>query len=135
MIICHVCKAECEDGMELCPLCGAELKAAAETEETAEENNIMINPTLLCSFDDVICAEIFKDILKENGIPFSASSEMGEGSIQVLFGGGFVAEDVYVSENDLEKANELLEEFNSQEIEFDEEFFDDGENTDLREEN
>ena len=134
MIICHVCKAECEDGMELCPLCGAELRT--EIKETAEEeNNIIVNPTLLCSFDDVISAEIFKDILKENGIPFSGSSEMGEGSIQVLFGGGFVAEDIYVSENDLEKANELLEEFNSQEIEFDEEFFDDGESTDLREEN
>ena len=134
MIICHVCKAECEDGMELCPLCGAELRT--EVEETAqEENDIINNPTLLCSFDDVISAEIFKDILKENNIPFSGSSEMGDNSIQVLFGGGFVAEDVYVSENDLEKANELLEEFHSQEIEFDEEFFDDGENTDLREEN
>ncbi len=133
MIICHVCKAECEYGMELCPLCGAELKT--EIEETVEENNIIVNPTLLCSFDDIISAEIFKDILKENGIPFSGSSEMGDNSIQVLFGGGFVAEDVYVSENDLEKANELLDEFNSQEIEFDEEFFDDGEDTDLREEN
>ena len=134
MITCHVCKAECEDGMELCPLCGAELRT--EVEETAqEENDIINNPTLLCSFDDVISAEIFKDILKENNIPFSGSSEIGDNSIQVLFGGGFVAEDVYVSENDLEKANELLDEFNSQEIEFDEEFFDDGEDTDLREEN
>ncbi len=129
MIICHVCKAECEDGMELCPLCGAELKIELE-EVPQEENDIINNPTLLCSFDDVISAEIFKDILKENNIPFSGSSEMGDNSIQVLFGGGFVAEDVYVSENHFEKANELLEEFNSQEIEFDEEFFDDGENTD-----
>lgn len=129
MIICHVCQAECEDNMELCPLCGAELRVEIE-EEPQEEIDIISNPTLLCSFDDVISAEIFKDILKENSIPFSASSDMGDTSIQVLFGGGFVAEDVYVSENDFEKANELLEEFNSQEIEFDEEFFDDGEDTD-----
>ncbi len=129
MIICHVCNAECEDYIELCPICGAELRVETEEQPQEEETDIISNPTLLCSFNDVISAEIFKDILKENNIPFSASSEMGDTSIQVLFGGGFVAEDVYVSESDLEKANELLEEFNSQEIEF-EEFFDDGEDTD-----
>ncbi len=134
MKICHVCKTECEDTQELCPLCGAELRK--EEEETVqEETDIMVNPTLLHSFDDIISAEIFKDILKDSGIPFTCSSEMGENSIQVLFGGGFVAEDIYVAEENLEKANELLEDFQSQEIQFEEEIFDDGEDTEFEEEN
>ena len=119
MIICRVCNAECEETAELCPKCGAELKLAEKSEE---QEAIMVNPTLLHSFDDIVSAEIFKDVLKDSGIHFTCSSEMGDNSIQVLFGGGFVAEDIYVGEADLEKANELLEEFSNTEIQFDEDF-------------
>ena len=133
MIICHVCAAECEDEAELCPVCGAVLNRP-ETEEVEEaENDIIDNPTLLSSFEDLISAEVFKDVLKENEIPFTCSSEMGDNTIQVMFGGGFVAEDVYVGEENLEVARQLLEDFNSQEIEFDDTFFD-GEDTDEFEE-
>ena len=133
MIICHVCAAECEDEAELCPVCGAVLNRP-ETEEVEEaENDIIENPTLLTSFEDLISAEVFKDVLKENEIPFTCSSEMGDNTIQVMFGGGFVAEDIYVGEENLEVARQLLEDFNSQEIEFDDTFFD-GEDTDEFEE-
>ena len=133
MIICHVCSTECEDEAELCPVCGAVLNRP-ETEEVEEaENDIIDNPTLLTSFEDLISAEVFKDVLKENEIPFTCSSEMGDNTIQVMFGGGFVAEDVYVGEENLEVARQLLEDFNSQEIEFDDTFFD-GEDTDEFEE-
>ncbi len=124
MIICHVCKKECSDDMELCPICGAELNVAVEEETEEKETDIIENPTLLASFEDVISAEIFKDILSENDIPFT-SSQMGEVTMQVVFGGNFVAEDVYVAETDFEKANELYEEFSSTEIEFDDEFSED----------
>lgn len=124
MIICHVCKKECSDDMELCPICGAELNVAVEEETEEKETDIIENPTLLASFEDVISAEIFKDILSENDIPFT-SSQMGEVTMQVVFGGNFVAEDVYVAEADFEKANELYEEFSSTEIEFDDEFSED----------
>lgn len=131
MIICHVCKAECDDTAELCPVCGAQLQGASKEPE-AQEDNIIENPTMLVSIDDIVSAEIFKDILKENSVPFTCSSEMGNNSIQVLFGGGFVAEDIYVAEKDLEKANELYEAFLENEPqfdgEFDEEFFDEEEN-------
>ena len=30
MIICHVCKKECSDDTELCPICGAVLNTAVE---------------------------------------------------------------------------------------------------------
>ena len=128
MIICHVCKKECSDDMELCPICGAELIIPVEEEiheEVVEkETDIMENPTLLASFEDVISAEIFKDILKDNEIPFT-SSQMGEATMQVVFGGNFVAEDIYVAEADFEKANELYEEFSNTEIEFDDDFSED----------
>ena len=124
MIICHVCKKECSDDMELCPLCGAILIKEAAEEVVEAETDIMENPTLLASFEDVISAEIFKDILKDNNIPFT-SSQMGEATMQVVFGGNLVAEDIYVAEADFEKANELYEDFLNTEIEFDDDFSED----------
>ena len=126
MIICHVCNAECDDTQELCPICGAELKKQVE-ENDKKEDIIIENPTLLAALEDIVSAEIFKDVLKDNGIPYSCSSEMGENTIQVLFGGGFVSEDIYVAEADLERATQIYEEFLNSQAEYDaqldEEFF------------
>ncbi len=138
MIICHVCSTECEEEQELCPVCGAVLNRPTEEEEPEVEEvetDIIEKPTLLTSFEDLISAEVFKDVLKENEIPFTCSSEMGDNTIQVMFGGGFVAEDIYVGEDNLEKARQMLEEFNSQEIEFEGEFFDGEDTEDFEEEN
>jgi len=128
MKICHVCKTECEDYAELCPLCGADLSGFEEesAEEVAQPEKLVINnPVLLASLEDVVSAEIFKDILKDNGILFTGG-EAEEGTMRVLFGGGFVSEDIYVDSDDYDKANELYEEFLESESEFDGEFFEDG---------
>lgn len=126
MKICHVCKTECEDHVELCPLCGADLSGfeeeIAEEEATETEEIVIKNPVLLASLEDVVSAEIFKDILKDNGIPFSSDEAEEDGSMRVLFGGGFVSEDIYVDSDYFDKANELYEEFLESEAEFDGEF-------------
>lgn len=121
MKICHVCKAECDDFAELCPVCGAELMDNEESEQ--DEEIVLENPVLAVSVDDVVNAEIYRDILKENGILFTCDSEE-QGTMKVLFGGGFVAEDIYVDESDLERARELYDEvLNAEpEFDFDEEF-------------
>ena len=41
MKVCHVCKAECDDAAELCPVCGADLTAEITEEEEKEEKIIM----------------------------------------------------------------------------------------------
>ena len=115
---CHVCNFECEDNAELCPICGADLNFVPNEEEEV----VVIEPVLLGSFDDVVLAEIFCDILIENKIPFSKGEE-GEVTMKVLFGGGFVAVDIYVDKKDFDKANELYLEFLNNKPEF-EDFFD-----------
>lgn len=125
MKICHVCAAECEDSAELCPVCGAEL-ISGETEESAEEIEIVIeNPVLAASVEDVVTAEIYRDILKENGIPFSSGETEPDSSMKLIFGGGFVAEDIFVDESNLERAQQLYEEVLNSEPEFDEYEFED----------
>ena len=128
MKICHVCKAECEDNSELCPVCGADLTVNT-MEETAETEEIVLNkPVLLASLDDVVSSEILKDLLSENGIPFSCDTE-DEGTLKVTFGGSFSADDIYVDEGDFERANQIYEDFLNSEPEFDEDFFDETEET------
>ena len=128
MKICHVCKAECEDNAELCPVCGADLTVNT-MEETAETEEIILNkPVLLASLDDVVSSEILKDLLSENGIPFSCDTE-DEGTLKVTFGGSFSADDIYVDEGDFERANQIYEDFLNSEPEFDEDFFDETEET------
>ena len=128
MKICHVCKAECEENAELCPVCGADLTVNT-MEETAETEEIILNkPVLLASLDDVVSSEILKDLLSENGIPFSCDTE-DEGTLKVTFGGSFSADDIYVDEPDFERANQIYEDFLNSEPEFDEDFFDETEET------
>ena len=133
MKICHVCKAECEENAELCPVCGADLTVNT-MDETAETEEIILNkPVLLASLDDVVSSEILKDLLSENGIPFSCDTE-DEGTLKVTFGGSFSADDIYVDEGDFERANQIYEEFLNSEPEFDEDFFDEAEETENAEE-
>ena len=119
MFKCHVCSFEGEDGATLCPVCGAELLIEPEEATEKEEETIIENPVLAASVEDVVTAEIYRDILSENSIPFTCESDGG--SMKIVFGGGFVAEDIYVDESNLEKAQELYEEVLTSEPEFFEE--------------
>ena len=120
---CHVCLYECEDDRELCPICGAELKAAEEEEvEEKQEEKVINEPVLAVSVEDVVTAEIYRDVLRENNIPFTCDSAEEEGAMKVLFGGGFVAEDIYVDASDLEEAQKLYDEVLASEPQF-EDFF------------
>lgn len=128
MKICHVCKAECEDNAELCPVCGADLTLERQEEEIQAEEIVLNKPVLLATLDDVVSAEILRDLLTENNIPFSCDSE-DEGTLKVTFGGSFISDDIYVDESDFEKANQIYEDFLNSEPTFDEDFFDDAEET------
>ena len=126
---CHVCKTECEDSAELCPLCGADLSREIEETEKAEIEKTEINdPVLLATFEDIVSSEIFRDILTENGILYSCD---GEDAMRVTFGGGFVSQDIFVDASDLTQAEQLYNEFLDSEVsfdgEFDEEFFEEEE--------
>lgn len=120
MKVCHVCLFECDDNAELCPVCGADLINYSQPSEEAEEV-LLKNPVLLATFEDVISGEIFKDILKDNNIPYACDNSMGEGTMQVMFGGSFISDNIYVDKTDFEKADLLYNEFlNSDEAEFNE---------------
>ena len=115
---CHVCGAVCEETAELCHICGAELVDTAEEISDFEEEKTIKNPVLAASVEDIVTAEIFRDILSENGILFTCDTQ-NDGTMKVVFGGGFVAEDIYVDESDLEFAKSLYQEVLNSEPSFD----------------
>lgn len=121
---CHVCNAVCEDFAELCPICGADLSSHQEENETEREaTKEIINPVLVATIEDVVSAEIFGDILTDNGILFSCSEEEENGGMRVVFGGGFASADIYVDERDFDIAKKLYDEFLDSETSFDDDFF------------
>lgn len=123
MKICHVCGAECTEDAELCTVCGAEF--LPETADGNLPNEIVLeNPVLAASVEDVVTAEIYRDMLRENGILFTCDEPEAGSSMRVVFGGGFVAEDIYVSEKDLEEAERIYEEVVNSEPDFSDEEFD-----------
>ena len=121
MKICHVCKAECDDELEFCSVCGAELiETFEEKSEESKEEFLINNPVLAACVEDVVTAEIFRDMLSENGIAYALGEN--EESIKLVFGGSFVSEEIYVDEKDLERAQEIYDEVLNAEPVFDEDF-------------
>ena len=120
MKLCHVCKAECGDNAELCPVCGADLTAEIE-----KDNDDMSQPVLLARVDDIVAAEILMDMLSEAAIPYSTGSEGEDIAVKVCFGGGFCAQEIFVDAADFEEAEKIYEEFLKVEAESEEGFLDD----------
>ena len=130
---CHVCGYACENDAEVCLLCGAELKTfelyeqelkeaeELEAKKAAEEALIVKNPVLAASVDNVVAAEIYKDVLRDNGIVFTCDES--EDAMQIVFGGGFTAQEIYVNESDLEIAQQLYENVVNADIEFGDDLF------------
>lgn len=126
---CHVCGFACENDAEICTLCGAELKTfeayeqemkdaeERKAQEAAEEALIIKQPVLAASVENVVTAEIYKDVLRDNGIHFTCDES--DDAMQIVFGGGFTAVEIYVNETDLEKAQELYAEVENSQTEFD----------------
>ncbi|MBQ8267806.1 MAG: DUF2007 domain-containing protein [Clostridia bacterium] len=135
MKTCHVCGFACENDAEICALCGAELKTfemyeqelkeaeERKAKEAAEEALIIKKPVLAASVDNVVAAEIYKDVLRDNGIVFTCDES--DDAMQIVFGGGFSAVEIYVNEEDLEIAQQLYENVVNAQMDFGDEEFDD----------
>ncbi len=132
---CHVCGVECENDAEICMVCGAELKTfemyehelfeqqQVEAKKEAEEALVIKKPVLAASIDNVVAAEIYKDVLRDNNIIFTCDDS--DDGMQIVFGGGFSAVEIYVNEKDLELAQSLYENVVNAPIDLADEDFDD----------
>ena len=128
---CHVCGFECENDAENYLVCGAELSTFEEyerqlriaEEEAAKEALIVKKPVLAAAVDNIVAAEIYKDVLRDNNIVFTCDES--EDAMQIVFGGGFTVQEIYVNEKDLEIAQQLYDTVVNAEMEFGEEDFED----------
>ncbi len=132
MKTCHVCGFACENDAEICALCGAELKTfemyekelkeaeEIEAQKAAEEALIVKKPVLAASVDNVVAAEIYKDVLRDSGIIFTCDES--DDAMQIVFGGGFSAQEIYVNEEDLEIAQQLYENVVNAQMDYGDEF-------------
>ena len=61
---CHVCHYMCEDGAEICPVCGAELLSGGAVAAAPAE---ITNPVLAASVDSPVTAEMMDELAREIG--------------------------------------------------------------------
>lgn len=120
MKICHVCGSEYEDYVEMCADCGALLVNSDDMPDDEGMDIVIEVPVLAACIEDIVTAEIFCDVLKDNGILYTTDDAEGETVVKVLFGGSFAGVNVYVAEEDLAKAQELYEEVLNSQFTFEE---------------
>lgn len=72
-----------------------------------ETEPLQTDKRLVASIDDSIAAGIFQEILRDNGIPFICSQPGAGGYIKLLTGGLLVSDNIYVNNDDFERASEL----------------------------
>ncbi len=79
------------------------------------------DPVLAVSIVNPVSSGIYRDLLKENGIPFLCKQQGAGGYLKILVGGGFVPDCYYVAPEDLDRAKELYEVYLGTEVEPEEE--------------
>ena len=64
-------------------------------------------PVLAAVIQNTVSSEIYQDMLRENGIPFICRQQGAGGYIKILTGGLFIADNIYVSADNLDRAKEI----------------------------
>ena len=68
-------------------------------------------PMLVASISNTVLCEIYKDMLKENDIPFICRQNGAGGYIKILTGGFLVTDNIYVRVENYSKAKELYDNY------------------------
>jgi hypothetical protein len=103
MPFCPECRDEFEDRVKVCPDCRVPLvdKLPPEPEEMLREGDLV----LLASAPNEIEAELWKGILEDNGIH---SMIKVPGSLNIYMPSIALKHELYVLEQEVEKAREIL---------------------------
>lgn len=108
---CPVCKEEFRDGFTKCSECGAALvdNPPQEIEEQQKPvTDVQIQEKLLISTDSMQSQMIIA-LLKEANIPYVVRDRGAGGWIKIGLGFSVFGTDIYVAEDDYDKAKELVD--------------------------
>lgn len=76
-----------------------------------KQDNNENEPVFVVAISNTVLCEIYKDLLKENNIPFICRQDGAGGYIKVLTGGFLVTDNIYVKKDDYGKAKELYDNY------------------------
>lgn len=135
-MICPKCKSEYIDGVVICPDCTIDLVDVlppVAKENGTEKDDIDDRPWEFTDNQPVLLtvrgnnfeAGQIKAFLEDSNIPVMIKHRGSDQYLTVIFGSGGIfsglqSVEIYVPENALEKAKQLIEVFDCAEIEFDE---------------
>ncbi len=76
-----------------------------------KQNKKSNEPVFVVGIPNTVLSEVYQDLLKENNIPFICRQEGPGGYIKIITGGFLVTDNIFVKEEDYEKALELYENY------------------------
>jgi hypothetical protein len=112
---CPKCRKKYKEDVSICPDCHEKLvtELPAETVERLEA----MHPVMLKSVGSVVEAELIANLLRNSNIPALRKSTGVGGYMNIYMGYSVFGEEIYVDENDYEKALEILKELDDYEEE------------------
>ncbi|MGB4661771.1 MAG: DUF2007 domain-containing protein [Mobilitalea sp.] len=115
---CLKCGNEYNEDINICPDCHEELVAELPAESV--ERLEAMHPVMLKSVGSVVEAELIANLLHNSNIPALRKSTGVGGYMNIYMGYSVFGEEIYVDEDDYEKALQILKELDSYEEELDE---------------
>ncbi len=119
MPLCPKCGTEYMNGVKKCADCGSKLvdktegnaEAKAEEPVSAESSG---KEVFLCNVSGPVEISYITSVLEEEGIPFWMTDSDPGLYMEALMGSSFMGKDIYVGENDLKRAAEIVESFRAE---------------------
>jgi|LSQX01.3.fsa_nt_gb hypothetical protein len=105
---CPECKIEYRDGIDKCNECGHVIVEKIEIENPEPDYKNM-KEAFLITADNSINADIIEAILKDNNIPVLRKYREAGGYMMVFMGGTIYGVDLYVPQQLLDKAKEVID--------------------------
>lgn len=110
-MFCPRCKTEYRKGITICPDCSAPLVEQLKSEKEAKEIVTAMHGVKLTSVDTAVQAELILGVLRNNQIPCYTKDPASGGCMNLYMGYSIYGKEIYVDEEDYDRALELLEVF------------------------
>lgn len=105
-MICPECNFEYRDGIDVCPECNCPLVETLPTEDVVYRDAI---PVFLCEAANDFEADVIISKLDSEGVFAFKKYQGSDGYNKIMLGITVLGVQIFVSEDDLEKAKEILD--------------------------
>lgn len=111
---CPKCQTEYRDGFSICTDCGVQLVEFTEKTRKIEKEDV--DEVLLANIYDTVEFSYIVSLLQEAKIPYRIIEEDTGNYLQIMHGRSYMGKNIYISKNDYDQAQEILDSYKHEPI-------------------